>query len=444
MSSVVSLLSIPGLSADYAEQMPVLRRWREAGAQSTLVPSFPAVTCPVQVNLTTGCPPNEHGVVANGYYWRDRGEVEMWTAWNEVVERPQIWDLLHEQQPEIRSAVWFPLLSKGCGADTICTFAPIHNPDGTESLWCYTRPTEMYGELRDTFGHFPLKHFWGPFAGVQSTEWIVSSAIWSAQRHRQQFWYIYLPHLDYATQKFGPDSPQAWEAVSQLDTQLARLEEGFARVYGEESLLWLAASEYTVVPVDHVSYPNRVLRELGLLSINEQEGKELLHVDQSAAWAMVDHQLSHIFVAGGDEATIHQVAERFSREPGIAEVLRRDDYARYGLDHPHSGELVLVSEPNSWQAYYWWIDNQKAPDFAHTVDIHRKPGFDPVEMFLDPATKGISLDATLVRGSHGAPATSADQQGVLIASQPNVLRGESLADRDVCQLVLSQFGERAG
>ncbi len=439
MASVACLLSIPGLSAAYAERMPVLRRWRDAGGQATLVPSFPAVTCPVQVNLTTGCLPSEHGVVANGYYWRDRGEVEMWTAWNEVVERPQIWDLLHERHPGITSAVWFPLLSKGCGADTICTFAPIHNPDGTESLWCYTRPTEMYGELRDTFGHFPLKHFWGPFAGVQSTEWIVSSAIWSAERHRQQFWYIYLPHLDYATQKFGPDSPQAWEAVAQLDAQLARLEEGFARVYGAQSLLWLAASEYTVVPVDHVTYPNRVLRELDLLAINDQEGKELLDVGQSAAWAMVDHQLSHVFVRDADEQTIDRVAERFAREEGIATVLRREDFARHGIDHPHSGELVLVSQPNSWQAYYWWNDNTKAPDFAHTVDIHRKPGFDPAEMFLDPVTKGISLDATLVRGSHGAPAATAAQQGVLVASLPGVLKVESLADRDICQLVLDQL-----
>src|SRR5690606_35303582 len=180
----------------------------------------------------------------------------------------QIWDLLHEHDRELTSAVWFPLHIKGCGADTICTFAPIHNPDGTESLWCYTRPEMMYGELRDTFGHFPLKHFWGPFAGIQSTEWIVDSAIWSAHRHQQRFWYIYLPHLDYATQKFGPESPQAEAAVLELDHQLARLEQRFEAAYGSQPLTWLAASEYTVVPVERVVYPNRVLRELDLLAID--------------------------------------------------------------------------------------------------------------------------------------------------------------------------------
>lgn len=440
MSKIVCLLSIPGLSAEYAARMPTLRRWAERGGEATLVPSFPAVTCPAQANMTTGTPASEHGVVANGFYWRDQQKVEMWTAWNEVIERPQIWDLLHERDSGLTSAVWFPLHSKGCGADTICTFAPIHNPDGTESLWCYTRPEMMYGELRDTFGHFPLKHFWGPFAGVPSTEWIVSSAIWSAERHQQRFWYIYLPHLDYTTQKFGPQSPEALGAAGELDAQLARLEQGFTAAYGSQPITWLAVSEYTVVPVDHVCYPNRVLRELDLLAIDLVEGAELLEVGKSAAFAMVDHQLSHVFVADGDQQVVDRVAERFAREPGIAEVLRRDDLSRYALDHPRSGDLVLVSEPNSWQAYYWWNDNRRAPLFACTVDIHRKPGYDPVEMFLDPATKGISLDATLVKGSHGAPAASSDQQGVLVATEPSLLKSPQYVDRDVASLVLDQFG----
>ena len=133
----------------------------------------------------------------------------MWTAWNQVIERPQIWDTLRKHQPQRKSAVWFPLLSKGCGADYICTPAPIHNPDGSESLWCYTKPTELYGEFRDALGHFPLKHFWGPLANIQSTAWIVDSAVHAAGRFQPDFFYIYLPHLDYAAQKTGPDSEPA-------------------------------------------------------------------------------------------------------------------------------------------------------------------------------------------------------------------------------------------
>ena len=74
----------------------------------------------------------------------------------------------------------------------------------------------------------------------------------------------------------------------------------------------------------------------------------------------------------------------------------------------------LISTPNSWQAYYWWIDDARAPKFARTVDIHRKPGYDPVELHFDIATKSIPLDATLVKGSHGAPARDASQRGVLL------------------------------
>ncbi len=216
--------------------------------------------------MTTGKMPAQHGVVANGFYWPERQAVEMWTAWNDAILAPQIWDILHQHNPELRSAVWFPLLAKGAGADAICTPAPIHNPDGSESLWCYTRPTELYGELRDGLGHFPLQHFWGPAANIRSTAWIVDSAVAWAKRERPNFFYIYLPHLDYAAQKFGPDS--GWRPAGRLwnwTEPLGRLIDGLSDAYAglstrKDEPLWLIASEYTIWPVGHVSYPNRVLR----------------------------------------------------------------------------------------------------------------------------------------------------------------------------------------
>ncbi|MCA9249218.1 MAG: alkaline phosphatase family protein [Planctomycetales bacterium] len=437
MPSTVVLLSIPGLRAEDLGSMPALSQLA-AGGQATLAPSFPALTCPVQANLTTGALPAEHGVIANGFFWRDKQEVEMWTAWNDCIERPQIWDRLHEKDPALTSAVWFPLHIKGCGADYICTFAPIHNPDGSESLWCYTRPTELYGELRDALDHFPLKHFWGPLAGIPATDWIVDSATLAAERWRPNFWTIYLPHLDYAAQKFGPDSPQALAALAELDGAVARLVERFHAAY-DAPPLWLAASEYTIVPVDHVLYPNRLLREAGLLHVREENGLEYLDL-ASPAWALCDHQLAHVFVRERDTATIERAADLFRGAAGVAEVLVGEERAKYGLAHQRSGEIVLVSTANSWQAYYWWFDDSRAPDFARTVDIHRKPGYDPCEMIFDPATKGISLDATLIRGSHGAPAASASQCGVLLSSEPNVLPGDQLRDIDVARLVLKQFG----
>ncbi|HEV3136713.1 MAG TPA: nucleotide pyrophosphatase/phosphodiesterase family protein [Pirellulales bacterium] len=438
MPDRVILLSVPGLRKQDIAAMPMLAQMVNKGDQINLVPSFPCVTCPVQANMTTGKLPREHGVVANGFYWREKRDVEMWTAWNDCIKRPQIWDILHQHDPAITSAVWFALHSKGCGADMICTPAPIHNPDGSESLWCYTKPTEMYGTLRDTLGHFPLQHFWGPMANIKSTAWICDSAAWAAHRSRPNFLYIYLPHLDYAAQKFGPDSEPARRALGELDGVIAKLRAGLEDAFGAESPLWLVASEYTITPVDHVVYPNRVLREAGLLEVSNQADGEHLDLKNSRAWALVDHQFAHVFVA--DPTAVEKVAALFRGRQGIAEVLVGPERARYDLDHPRAGEVVLISTPNSWQAYYWWLLDDRAPKFARTVDIHRKPGYDPVEMHFDMATKSIPLDATLVKGSHGAPPRDESQRGVMIASQKGVLVGQSMADTDVCELVLRQFG----
>ena len=441
MPEYVVLLSVPGLREQDLELMPRLRTLVMGGDQAVLVPSFPAVTCPVQANMTTGLTPSEHGVVANGFYWRDRHEVEMWTSTNECIQRPQLWDLMHQHNPSLTSAVWFPLHSKECGADYVCTPAPIHNADGTESMWCYTKPEKLYEELKADLGHFPLQHFWGPMANIQSTAWIADSAVHAAKQFSPNLFYIYLPHLDYAAQKKGPQSPEAKQAVVDLDIEIGKLIDGFADAYGENQPLWLVASEYAIVPVDHVSYPNRVLRAAGLLAVKQEDGGgELLDFEASRAWALVDHQFSYIYVRDSDKATLQQAKEVLERQTGIAEVLTQEEFGPYDLAHPLAGDLVAISQPNSWQAYYWWLDVDLAPSFARTVDIHRKPGYDPVELFWDPAAKGVPLDASLVKGSHGAPATTPKQRGVLLASERGVFLERPITDTDVADIVLRQFG----
>ncbi len=390
--------------------------------------------------MLCGCRPDQHGVIANGFYWRDLQQIEMWTAGNDKIQRPQIWDLLHQRAPQLRSAAWFPMLSKGCGADYVCMPAPIHNPDGSESLWCYTKPSELYGELRDAHGHFPLQHFWGPLANIKSTQWIADSAVDAAARFRPHFFLLYLPHLDYAAQKHGPDSPPALEALGELDHVLGTLREGMRQAYGGDDLTWLVASEYTIVSVDHVTYPNRVLREAGLLAVREGDDGELLDTEASLAWALVDHQLAHVFVKDADIDTVALVEQIFRGTAGIAEVLAGSARAKYQMDHPRSGELILISTPHSWQAYYYWLDDRRAPAFARTVDIHRKPGYDPVELHLDPETRSIPLDASRVRGSHGAPAVDDTQRGVLLSSRAGVIDRTEVEGTDVAAIVLRHFG----
>ncbi len=437
MPKKMILLSIPALREKDVAVMPQLRALTAGGEMAELTPSFPCVTCPVQANMTTGKRPSEHGVMANGFYWRQKRQVEMWTSPNDCIDRSQIWDLLSHHPDNLTSAVWFPLHSKGCEADYVCTPAPIHNPDGSESLWCYTRPMELYGQLRDALGHFPLKHFWGPMAGIPSSRWIADSAVLAARQWQPDFFYIYLPHLDYAAQRTGPDSRAAEQAVAELDDLIGQMASQFAEAYGED-LFWIIAGEYAITPVDHVAYPNRVLREAGLLTVREEDDGEHLDLTASRAWAMVDHQFSHVFVAEDDST--EEVAQLFRDTPGIAEVLVGAQQSRYHLCHPRSGQIVLVSQPNSWQAYYWWLDESRAPAFARTVDIHRKPGYDPVELHFDPATKSIPLDATLVGGSHGAPATDPTQRSVLLTSEPMLLDGPTVTDIDVFNVVIKHFG----
>jgi predicted AlkP superfamily pyrophosphatase or phosphodiesterase len=296
----------------------------------------------------------------------------------------------------------------------------------------------LYDELRGKLGHFPLQHFWGPLAAIQSTAWIVASAVQCAERYKPNFSYIYLPHLDYASQKAGPNSKAAKLAIADLDAEIGKLVAGVEKTY-DEPPLWLVASEYAVVPVDHVVYPNRVLRDAGLLKTGDVEGGEYLDFAASKAWALADHQFSHVFVRDAESVTIKKVARLFGKQRGIAEVLHGETLAKYDLGHPRSGDLVLVSEPNSWQAYYWWQENARAPRFARTVDIHRKPGYDPVELFFDNRTKSIPLDASLVKGSHGAPATQAAQCGVFLSSEAGVFLGGTMRDTEIAGIVLKQF-----
>lgn len=435
----VVLLSLPGLREKDLASMPALTEKTRGGRLAVLSPSFPCVTCSVQANMTTGKPPRAHGIVCNGIYWRQRHHAEMWTAPNEAVEQSQLWDLLGHHEQGLTSAIWFPMHSKGCEADYVCTPAPIHNPDGSESLWCYTRPGALYGTLRDTFGHFPLKHYWGPFTQIAASKWIADSAVYAMREFQPDFFYIYLPHLDYEGQRHGPDSPQATTAAEQLDGLLAGFFEQMEAVSTEE-VAWIIAGEYAMTPTDHVVYPNRVLREAGLLATIESDEGRLIDFARTPAWAMADHQCSHVFVRDADPDTIARVVDVFSKEPGIAEVLHGEALAKYDLDHPRSGEVVLVCEPDSWQAYYYWMDDADAPAFARTVDIHKKPGYDPVELFFDMETKSIPLEAGLIRGSHGAPAVSAEQKTVLLTSSPDVEVGEHLRDVDVFGVALSAFG----
>ena len=246
-----------------------------------------------------------------------------------------------------------------------------------------------------------------------------------------------MPHLDYAAQKFGPDSEQAIAALGALDAAIGRLIDGYAEA-GLTDTLWLAASEYVITSVDGAGFPNRVLREAGMLALREEEGLEHLVPGDCQAWALVDHQFAHVFVR--DEADVETVANLFRSDANVSRVLVGDERQQVGLNHPRAGDIVLFSQPDKWFAYYWWLDDAKAPAFARTVDIHQKPGYDPVEMFIDMPAKTTPLDTSLVKGSHGYPADSPDRIGILVSSDSSALSDHPMKDVDVAAIVLQNFG----
>jgi predicted AlkP superfamily pyrophosphatase or phosphodiesterase len=282
-------------------------------------------------------------------------------------------------------------------------------------------------------------HFWGPLANIKSTDWIVDSAVVGAKKFRPRFSYIYLPHLDYAAQKFGPNSPQAATALGELDAAIGRLVDGYAAA-GIEDVLWLAASEYAILDVNSVGYPNRVLREAGLLTLStDAEGREQLDVAASRAWALVDHQFAHVFVR--DPADVPRVAALFEKDGSVEQVLTGVAQEVFHVKHDRSGEIVLVARPNAWFAYYWWLDDAKAPPYARTVDIHRKPGYDPVELFIEMPARAIPLNASLVKGSHGHPSSASE--AILLTSDASAIppdQQRGLRDVDVAGIVLANFG----
>ena len=224
----------------------------------------------------------------------------------------------------------------------------------------------------------------------------------------------------------------------------------------------VALSEYGITDVSRPVDVNRLLRAEGLLRVYTQAGMEYLDPWTSRAFAVADHQVAHVYVR--DPADVPAVAKLCAALPGVAEVLDAAGQGGYGLDHPRSGELVLVAEPDSWFTYYYWLDDARAPDFARLVEIHRKPGYDPAELFFDPAAPGaakrraavalarkklglryltnvVGLDAgaRAVRGSHGRlPADPADGP-VLLCSDPAAIRPRVEAT-DVKALLLELAG----
>jgi predicted AlkP superfamily pyrophosphatase or phosphodiesterase len=450
----VVVLDVVGLTPRHLAHMPVLSAFADAGSTARLDTVFPAVTCSVQSSLLTGLPVREHGIVGNGWYFRDLGEVLFWRQHNGLVQGEKVWDAARRADPGFRVANLCWWYAMGAGTDLTLTPRPVYHADGRKSPDCYTVPPSLRTELTAEFGAFPLFTYWGPRAGIASSRWIAAAAERVLCVDRPDLSLVYLPHLDYGLQRYGPAGPEAARAAGELDGVLAPL----LRTAARADAIVVVLSEYGITPVSRHVPLNRVLRREGLLRVYEQAGMEYLDPWTSRAFAVADHQVAHVYVA--DRSDVDKVKGLLAAVPGVAQVLDAAGKADYAVDHERAGELVCVAEQDSWFSYYYWLDDARAPDFARTVEIHRKPGYDPAELFLDPADRMVKakaaaallrkavglrysmsvvpLDPSCVRGSHGRlPAQSqAADSPLLLCSESGAIGADRLAATDVKDLLL--------
>jgi predicted AlkP superfamily pyrophosphatase or phosphodiesterase len=453
----VVVLDVVGLTPRLLDHMPHLRACADRGFQAPLGTVLPAVTCSVQSTFLTGELPRGHGIVGNGWYFRDLGEVFLWRQHNGLVGGEKLWDAARRVRPgfTVANVCWW--YAMGADVDWTVTPRPVYHADGRKDPDCYTHPPSLHDELTGRLGTFPLFSYWGANAGIASSAWICRAAGQIIADHHPDLTLVYVPHLDYDLQRHGPSSPRAAAAARELDATLAPLLATGATV--------VVLSEYGITDVSRPVDINRALRADGLLNVYTQAGMEYLDPWTSRAFAVADHQVAHVYVR--DPADRAAVAKRCAELPGVAEVLDDAGKAAHGLDHDRAGDLVLVAEPDAWFTYYYWLDDDRAPDFARLVEIHRKPGYDPAELFFDPAgpvaakgraglallrkklglrylmnVVGLDAGARAVRGSHGRLPADPRDAPVLICSDRSAAR-DSFAATEVKDLLLRLAGVRS-
>jgi predicted AlkP superfamily pyrophosphatase or phosphodiesterase len=424
------VLDVVGLTgALLGPDTPNLLRLAQNGRRAAIRPAFPAVTCTVQATYLTGTLAHSHGIVGNGWYNRELAEVQFWKQSNHLVAGRKLWEELRELKPGYRCAKLFWWFNMYSSADYSITPRPTYPADGRKIPDIYSAPLSIRDEIKRDLGEFPFQHFWGPFADIESSRWIADAARWIEERYAPDLSLIYLPHLDYNLQRVGPAA-----IVSDLRL-IDQVVGSLVNFFHSRDVQVAVLSEYGITPVNNPIHLNRLFRMHGWLVVKNELGRELLDCGASAAFAVADHQVAHVYI---NERPIESDVRRLLESvPGVHRVLGAADKGAVGIDHPRAGDLVAVADQSSWFTYYYWQNDSVAPDFARTIDIHRKPGYDPVELFVDPnighpklrlawflAQKKLGfralldivpLDAELVHGSHGrVPENIADWPVLLL------------------------------
>ncbi|MDO9002800.1 MAG: alkaline phosphatase family protein [Aquabacterium sp.] len=449
------VLNVVGMTPALLSHAPHLRALAERGGVRPVSTITPAVTCSVQATFLTGRMPSSHGCVANGWYFRDLAEPMFWRQNNGLIQGDKIWHEARRRDPDFTCAKLFWWYNMHADVDWSVTPRPIYKADGSKVPDFYAWPSELHGELRAKLGDFPLFRFWGPTADIVSSRWIAECAMHVYDTRKPTLTLVYLPHLDYNLQRLGPDHPGIAADVAAIDDVCGKI----IRKVEADGACVIVLSEYGITPVKGDVAINRALRRAGWLVTRDELGEDKLDPGASDAFALVDHQVAHVYVRRPE--LVPKVKALLEQLDGVEQVLDEDGKRAVGLDHERSGELVAISQSDRWFSYYFWLDDARAPDFARTVDIHRKPGYDPVELFIDPAirlpklTLGwkllrklcgmrtlmdvIPLDPSLVKGSHGRPTDDPALGPLMISSHADLLPKGAVDAPDVHDLILDHL-----
>lgn len=446
------ILCAVGLTPQHiASDMPAVSTFAGRGSLHPLRPVLPAVTTSAQTSMLTGVLPQKHGIVANGWHFRDLSEVLFWRQSEALIQAPLIWDQIRAKGKALKVLKHFWWYAMNSSADALVTPRPAYHADGRKSPDFYAAPEGLKETLLARHGAFPLWNFWGPTADIRSTRWIGQSFLSAVETSEPDLALCYLPHLDYDLQRFGPTGPHLAGNLRDLDAVIAPILSA-AQAKGARVLI---LSEYGIEAVNQPVPINQHLRKAGLLSVTQNATGELLDMGQSQVFAVADHQIAHISCKNA--AAIDAAMQALKTLAGIERLCVGPERESIGLNHPRSGEIVALAAPGAWFQYEWWLDPALAPDFAQQVEIHKKPGYDPRELFFDPqggkaratwtlirkflgfryVMNPVPLDPHLVRGSHGRLPSTPEQGPCIIdsmADQP------ALAQTDVAAIIARHFG----
>ncbi len=435
----VVLLNAVGLTPRLLPHAPRLSARAKSAWVRPMPEVVPAVTCTAQATMLTGEPVSRHGIVANGWLYRDTAEVRFWQQSNRLIQAEPLYATAARHAAErgkrFHCAKLFWWFNQGAAVEFSVTPKPFYGIDGSKVFGITGTPEGLTEGLEAELGAFPFATFWGPMAGLPCTKWIGQAAARVIDEHKPDLTLVYLPHLDYDPQRHGPKGSDYPRLVRELDDACEPILDAARRLGAEVCVV----SEYGHCQVDQVVYPNQVLRVAGYLKVRTGPFGDQLDTFISRAFAVCDHQIAHVYVNHPEE--VPAVRDLLAPLPGVGRVLVGEERAEFNLTHERAGDIVLLSRPDAWFAYPFWLEEKNAPDYARSVAIHHKPGFDPCELFFDTrrlrfpklhiahrlAQKSLGmrmtldvvpLDASLVKGSHGLPASDAQDRPLFIGPGP--------------------------